>query len=156
MNNLLLIFFVLTILNVILSTIKSIVTIKASPIVAAVVNAGYYAFYNAVLIYSVADFSLYWKMAITFICNLFGVWIVKYLEQKARKDKLWEVRATIPHKYIEAVHFDLKDIPHSYIDIEKYGIFNIYCATQKESAKVKDILSQYGAKYFVTESRGEL
>lgn len=154
--NILIIFFILTILNVILSTIKSLVTIKAGPAVAAIVNAGYYAFYSLVLIYTVADFSIYWKMAITFVCNLIGVFIVKWLEAKSRKDKLWRVEATVPRKYLEAVHFDLRDIPHSYIDIEKYAIFNIYCATQKESAKVKSIINQYDAKYFVAESRGEL
>lgn len=152
----LIIFFILTALNVILSTVKSLITVKGSPLIAALVNAGYYGFYNLVLIYSVADFSIYWKMAITFICNLIGVWLVKRLEQKARKDKLWEIRATVPKKYFSAVHYDLRDIPHSYIDIEKYVIFNFYCATQKESKKVKDIVNQYEARYFVTESRGEL
>lgn len=152
----LIIFFILTALNVILSTVKSLITVKGSPLIAALVNAGYYGFYNLVLIYSVADFSIYWKMAITFICNLIGVWLVKRLEQKARKDKLWEIRATVPKKYFSAVHYDLRDIPHSYVDIEKYVIFNFYCATQKESKKVKDIVNQYEARYFVTESRGEL
>lgn len=153
--NILIIFFILTILNVTLSTFKSLVTIKSSPAIAALVNAVYYGFYNVVLVCTVADFSIYWKMAITFVCNLIGVWLVKWLEEKARKDKLWEVRATIPSKYADAVHFDLKqiDIPHSYIDIEKYYIFNIYCATQKESAGVKNILNQYDAKYFVTEGK---
>lgn len=153
MNNILIIFFILTILNVTLSTIKSIVTIKSSPAIAALVNAGYYGFYNVVLIYTVADFPMWQKVTITFICNLIGVFLVKWLEVKARKDKLWRVEATIPHKYFDAVHFNLRDIPHSYIDIEKYVIFNFYCATQKESKKVKDILSQYDAKYFVTESK---
>lgn len=152
----LIIFFILTALNVVLSTVKSIITVKGSPAIAALINAGYYGFYNLVLVYSVAEFSIYWKMAITFICNLIGVWLVKWLEQKARKDKLWEIRATVPKKYFQAVHFDLRDIPHSYIDIEKYVIFNFYCATQKESKKVKEIINQYEARYFVSESRGEL
>lgn len=151
--NILIVFFILTILNVILSTIKSIITVKGNAAVAALVNAGYYGFYNLVLIYSVADFSIYWKMAITFICNLIGVFLVKWLEAKSRKEKLWKVEATIPHKYLEAVHLDLADIPHSYIDIEKYAIFNFYCATQKESAKVREIIKQYEAKYFVSETK---
>lgn len=154
--NILITFFVLTILNVILSTVKSIITVKGSPIIAAMVNAFYYGFYNVVLIYTVADFPMWQKVVITFICNLIGVFIVKWLEAKSRKDKLWRVEATVPHKYLEAVHFDLKDIPHSYIDIEKYAIFNIYCGTQAESTAVKKIINQYDAKYFVAESRGEL
>lgn len=151
--NILIIFFILTILNVILSTVKSIITVKGSPVVAAMVNAFYYGFYNVVLIYTVADFPMWQKVVITFTCNLIGVFIVKWFEAKSRKEKLWKVEATVPHKYLEAVHFDLKKIPHSYIDIEKYAIFNFYCATQKESAKVKEIIKQYDAKYFVSETK---
>lgn len=151
--NILITFFILTILNVILSTVKSIITVKGSPIVAAIVNAMYYGFYNVVLIYTVADFPMWQKVAVTFICNLIGVFIVKWFEAKSRKEKLWKVEVTVPHKYLKAVHFDLREIPHSYIDIEKYAIFNFYCATQKESTKVKEIIKQYDAKYFVSETK---
>lgn len=154
--NLLVIFVLLSIVNVIFSTIKSIVTIKGGAFTASLISALYYGYYNVVLIYTVADFPLWQKVLITFLCNLIGVFIVKWGEAKARKDKLWRVEATVPRKYLEAVHMDLKDIPHSYIDIEKYAIFNIYCSTQAESAEVKKIINQYGAKYFVAESRGEL
>lgn len=154
--NLLVIFVLLSIVNVIFSTIKSIVTIKGGAFTASLISALYYGYYNVVLIYTVADFPLWQKVLITFLCNLVGVFIVKWGEAKARKDRLWRVEATVPRKYLEAVHIDLKDIPHSYIDIEKYAIFNIYCATQTESAEVKKIINQYGAKYFVAESRGEL
>lgn len=154
--NLLVIFVLLSIVNVIFSTIKSIVTIKGGAFTASLISALYYGYYNVVLIYTVADFPLWQKVLITFLCNLVGVFIVKWGEAKARKDKLWRVEATVPRKYLEAVHMDLKNIPHSYIDIEKYAIFNIYCATQTESAEVKKIINQYDAKYFVAESRGEL
>lgn len=154
--NLLVIFVLLSIVNVIFSTIKSIVTIKGGAFTASLISALYYGYYNVVLIYTVADFPLWQKVLITFLCNLVGVFVVKWGEAKARKDKLWRVEATVPRKYLEAVHMDLKDIPHSYIDIEKYAIFNIYCATQAESAEVKKIINQYDAKYFVAESRGEL
>lgn len=151
--DILIIFFILTILNIILSTVKSIITVKGSPAVTAMINAFYYGFYNVVLIYTVADFPMWQKVAITFTCNLVGVFIVKWFEAKSRKEKLWKVEATVPHKYLKAVHLDLKDIPHSYIDIEKYAIFNFYCATQKESVKVKEIIKQYDAKYFISETK---
>ena len=56
--NTLIIFSILTIFNVVLSTIKSIVTIKSGKTVASLISAGYYGFYNIVLIYTVADFPL--------------------------------------------------------------------------------------------------
>ena len=82
---------------------------------------------------------------------------VKWVEELARKEKLWKIEMTVPTKYRAAVDFDLREVPHSYIEIsDKHTLFNFYCATQAESKKVKDIVAQYGAKYFVAESKNEL
>jgi hypothetical protein len=152
--NLLLIFIALSIVNVIFSTIKSIVTIKSGPWVASIVSALYYGYYNIVLIYTVADFPLWQKVVVTAGCNLVGVFIVKYGEERARKDKLWKVELTVPTEYKNAVDFDLRTVPHSYIELsDKHTLFNFYCATQADSAKVKVIANQYEAKYFVAESK---
>lgn len=152
--NLIILFFVLTIINVIFSTIKSIVTINGSPFVASFISALYYGYYNIVLIYTVADFPLWQKVAVTFICNLIGVYIVKWAEARARKDKLWKVELTVPTKYKDAIDFDLHDVPHSYIELsDKHTLFNFYCTTQVDSAKVKAIADDYEAKYFVAESK---
>lgn len=152
--NLLLIFIVLSIINVIFSTIKSIVTIKSGPWVASIVSALYYGYYNIVLIYTVADFPLWQKVVVTAGCNLVGVFIVKYGEERARKDKLWKVELTVPTEHKNAVDFDLRTVPHSYIELsDKHTLFNFYCATQADSAKVKAIANQYEAKYFVAESK---
>jgi hypothetical protein len=91
--------------------------------------------------------------------NFVGVWVVKYFEEKARKDKLWKVEATIPYQGISAENDDclieLKNanIPMNYIDVSKYVLINCYCATQAESKVVKEILDKYNAKYFVSESK---
>ena len=152
--NLIILFFVLTIINVIFSTIKSIVTINGSPFMASFISALYYGYYNIVLIYTVADFPLWQKVAVTFICNLIGVYIVKWAEVRARKDKLWKVELTVPTKYKDAIDFDLHDVPHSYIELsDKHTLFNFYCATQADSPKVKAIADDYEAKYFVAESK---
>lgn len=152
--NILIIFTILTIVNVIFSTIKSLATIKASPAIAALVSGLYYGYYNVVLLYTVADFPLWQKVLVTLLCNLVGVYVVKYAEEQARKEKLWKIELTIPTKYLNAVDFDLKEVPHSYITLsDKHTLFNFYCATQKESQKVKDIVKQYDAKYFVAESQ---
>ena len=152
--NLLLIFVALSIVNVVFSTIKSIVTIKSGPWVASIVSALYYGYYNIVLIYTVADFPLWQKVVVTAGCNLVGVFIVKYGKEKARKDKLWKVELTVPTEYKNAVDFDLRTVPHSYIELsDKHTLFNFYCATQADSAKVKAIANQYEAKYFVAESK---
>ena len=152
--NLLFIFIGLSIINVIFSTIKSITTIKSSPLVASLISAIYYGYYNVVLIYTVSNFPLWQKVLITALCNFVGVFIVKWIEAKRRKDRLWEVRATIPAEYTDTLHEALSLLPHNYItNIGKYTIFNIYCATQKESSAVKATLDLYHAKYFVSESK---
>lgn len=151
----LMVFIGLSIVNVVFSTIRSIVTINGNKIVASLISGGYFAFYNIMMIYTVSDFPMWQKCVITFVCNVVGVFLVKWGEEKARKDKLWKVEATVKPTEAEAIKHFCKsfNLPFSYIDIDKYVIFNFYCATQKESALIKDVLNNHNAKYFVSESK---
>jgi hypothetical protein len=152
----LLVFIGLSIVNVVFSTIRSIVTINGSKAVASLISGGYFAFYNIMMIYTVADFPMWQKCVITFVCNVVGVWLVKWGEEKARKDKLWEVRGTLttPINCVAVCRdLDEANIPYNYIDVNKYIIFNCYCATQADSVKVKKILNDWEMKYFVSESK---
>lgn len=153
--NTILLFALCTAVNVILSTIKSILTVNGGKISASLINAITYGFYSYVIVLTSADGMPIWlKMAITAVCNFVGVYFVKWIEEKARKDRLWKVELTVPTKYTNTIDFDLHDVPHSYIELsDKHTLFNFYCATQKESAKVKAIANQYEAKYFVAESK---
>lgn len=153
--NTILLFALCTAVNVILSTIKSILTVNGGKVSASLINAITYGFYSYVIVLTSADGMPIWlKMAITAVCNFVGVYFVKWIEEKARKDKLWKVELTVPTKYTNTIDFDLHDVPHSYIELsDKHTLFNFYCATQKESAKVKVIANQYEAKYFVAESK---
>ena len=151
----LLVFVGLSIVNVVFSTVRSIVTINGSKAVASLISGGYFAFYNIMMIYTVADFPMWQKCVITFVCNVVGVWLVKWGEEKARKDKLWKVEATIDKMEFETNKelLDLFKVPHNYIDIGKYVILNFYCATSKQSETVKSLLNEMNAKYFVAESK---
>jgi uncharacterized protein YebE (UPF0316 family) len=153
----LIIFIVLTILNVVIQTIKSIATIKCGKWAAALVNAVAYGLYTYVIFFTSADgIDLHAKALITAFANLVGVYVVKYFEEKARKDKLWKVEATVPVEHCIHLHADLMDkgIAHNYIDrVGKYTIFNIYCPTQAESIEVRQVLESKNAKYFVSESK---
>lgn len=153
--NTILLFALCTAVNVILSTIKSILTVNGGKISASLINAITYGFYSYVIVLTSADGMPIWlKMAITAVCNFVGVYFVKWIEEKARKDRLWKVELTVPTRYTNTIDFDLHDVPHSYIELsDKHTLFNFYCATQKESAKVKAIANQYEAKYFVAESK---
>lgn len=153
---LLIIFILFNALNVIIQTIKSIATIKCSKTVAALVNAIAYGLYTYIVVLTVCDLPLWQKMLIVAVCNFVGVFVVKWVEEKARKDKLWKVEATIPYYLKDRVCTDLKneEIAFNYIDnIGNYVLFNIYCNTQQDSAKAKNILNYHKAKYFVSESK---
>ena len=149
-------FIVLNIINVIMQTFKSIVTIKCGKGMASVVNALAYGLYTVVVVFMNANgLGLFWKAVIIGLANLIGVYIVKLCEEKARKDRLWRITVTIPHKYFETAKLalTLNDISYSYIDIEKYVIFDCYCATQNETKIVTEICCNNFGKLFASESK---
>ena len=148
-------FIVMNVLNVIIQTIKSIATIKCGKTAAAAINALAYGLYTYIIVLTNCDLPLLAKCLIVASANFVGVWVVKFFEEKARKDKLWKVEATVTADQAEKVkwQFENRNIPYNYIDIGKYVIFNAYCQYQFESAKVREILSEYNAKYFVSESK---
>ena len=156
MSEFLVIFIALSIINVIFSTIRSIVTINGGKWSASLMSGGYFAFYNVMMIYTVADFPMWQKCVITFVCNVIGVYLVKWGEEKARKDKLWKVELTVRKEKTEVLKRELEELglPFKYFEgIGKYTEFNVYCATQKDSAFVKDLVKRHKAKFFVTESK---
>ena len=109
------------------------------------------------MIYTVANFPMWQKCLITFACNVIGVYIVKWGEEKARKDKLWKIEATFRHN--DEIIQELKEwaeennIAYKYNDIVKYFEIDFYSNTQKESALIRDFIQKYNGKYFVSESK---
>ena len=153
---LLILFIVMNVLNVIIQTVKSICTIKCGKTVAAIVNAVAYGLYTYIVVLTMCDLPLLAKCLIVAGANFVGVFVVKFIEEKARKDKLWKVEATVPASMVIPLHDALKDcgIAHNYIeDVGQYTIFNIYCPTQEDSIAVRKVLENRNAKYFVSESK---
>ena len=156
-TTLFMIFVGLSVVNVVLNTIKAIITVKGNWISAALINGLTFFVYTYVLIYTQCDLNMHLKALITGLINVIGVGIVKFIEMKARKDKLWKVEMTVKTEHTKKLNNELNsfDVPHNYTTTndEKWTTFNCYCATQKDSQKVKDIINQYEAKYFVSESK---
>ena len=153
----LILFIVMSIINVIIQTVKSIATIKCGKLAAAIINAVAYGLYTYVIVLTANDnIDLLAKCFIVAGCNFVGVYVVKFFEEKARKDKLWKVEATVPASMVDPLHNALKDcgIAHNYIEgVGQYTIFNIYCPTQADSIDVREVLESKNAKYFVSESK---
>lgn len=152
------IFLILSIVNVIFSTIRSIVLVGNNAILASLLSGGYYAFYNIMLIYSVADFPMWEKCLITFICNVLGVLIVKLVEKKLQKDRLWKVELSVNGKHFQAIENFLieNELPYNYNEYGKHIMFNVYCEKQADTQKVSELVKLYNGKYFVSENRSVL
>ena len=159
MSKLLILFIVMNIVNVVIQTIKSIATIKCGKTAAAIVNAVAYGLYTYIVVLTMCDLPLLAKCLIVAGANFVGVYVVKLFEEKARKDKLWKVEATVQN----VIHFtdyiknqcEQHKVPYSIINVENvdYVVFNFYCATQEKSRIVKQICDGCNAKYFVSESK---
>lgn len=153
---LLITFTVLNIVNVIIQTVKSIATVKCGKVAASVVNAVAYGLYTIVVVYTMADLPLMMKASIVAVCNLIGVFIVKWCEEKARKDKLWKVEMAIPNGTNLAVlknRIEGCGVPCNYIEVGKWVMFNCYCETQAQTKAMTEIAKEFNGKISAYESK---
>jgi len=158
MNYALILFIGCTFANVVISTIKSVMTIKGNKFSAAFWNAIAFGLYTYIVILTAtAPVSTIWKVAITMICNLVGVFCVKLVEEKLRKDKMWKIDMTIKINYPNQAdlmhkHLTAQKIPNNFVIAGTHAIFNCYCQTKKDSERALRIGKHYGAKTFATET----
>lgn len=154
---LILLFIILTACNVVLGTVKSLLTINGTKFWAALINAVSYAVNAAAVIYMTDDQLNFWlKILIVAAINYIGVYIVKYIEEKNTKEKLWKIECITLSEYAEAIHAELDNlnIYNRYIEgVGKYVIVNIYAETREQSKLVKTLLKNYNVRYFVVESQ---
>lgn len=160
MNNFLLFFTALTFFNVIIQTVKSLATIKGGKWVAASVNAITYAVYTYVIFFTAVEGVALWQKAlITGACNFIGVLLVKWIEEKSAKDKLWifQVTAKTDSDDIQKIGKLLKDcdIKFVYNEIVKDELYTmqIFSYTQKESEMITAVLKNFNVKYCAVETK---
>lgn len=148
-------FIVFNAINVVLQTIKSLVTIKGGKTSAALVNAIVYAFYTYIVVLTMCELDLLTKCMVVGICNFIGVWVVKWLEEKMRKDKLWEIKISVRNRYAAPLHADLdrKELSYNCKEVGKHTIFTVYTETQADSAYIREVIKMYHAKYFANETK---
>ena len=158
LNAFLMVFIVLNVVNVIIQTIKSIATVSWGKWGASIANAIAYSLYTIVVIFMNADgLGIMWKAIIIGLANLVGVYVVKVVEEKKRKDRLWKIEATFEHKenFIHNLKIwaEINHISINYIDIDKYYVVNFYAPTQNESKIIKEFIVRFNGKYFVSETK---
>ena len=153
---LLIIFTVLNIVNVIIQTVKSIATVKCGKVAASLVNAIAYGLYTIVVVYTMADLPLMMKAGIVAGCNLVGVFIVKFIEEKARKDKMWKIEMAIPNtRNATDIKKQIENcgVPCNYIEVGKWLMFNCYCERQKQTSAMVAIAKRCNGKISAYESK---
>ena len=152
---LLIIFIALNLLNVILQTFKSIATIKYGKVMASIVNAVAYGLYTVVIIYTMCELPLWAKALIVAGTNFIGVFVVKLIEEKREKEKLWKLEANFDATDREAAisEFENSNIPFNYIPVGDTVIFNLFCYNKEQTEKARAIIKAHNGRVFVSESK---
>ena len=148
-----LLFTILTILNVILQSAHSVCLVKCNKYVASGVNAIAFMVYTIVVVYTASDeISLLAKIIITGVANLIGTYLSLTILQKLRKNKVWRIEATMEKCDLET------DIPFSIMEIKNNNCMQVifYCATPKETEQAKEIINAHNGQYFVSENHAHL
>lgn len=151
-----LIFFGINLVNVMLSTMKSILTIKSTRLIATIFNASSYGFY-ALIVKQMSGFDTYVVVTVTIIANLIGVYFSMWLLDKLKKDKVWKIQIVASEN--DFTQLKMQFINHgisfnNYDIYTKYGLsvgVDVFSNNQTESALVKEILAHYKVKYNVSE-----
>ena len=84
----LIVFIGLSLFNVIFSTVRSLLTINGGKTTASIVSGAYYAFYNIMIIYTVADFPMWQKCALPTKKSAFSIprgLLINHFYQPARR-----------------------------------------------------------------------
>jgi hypothetical protein len=158
-----LIFFMVSLVNVILSTLRSLVTAKSdSKFIVSLMNGLSYGFY-AIVIQQMTSFSMVITVVITLVSNFIGVAMSMYILDMVKKDKVWKVSVTVlDNSENIAIINDLQanDLSASYFTMQSknkklLGI-DIYSKSQKESLLLRELLEKYNVKYNISEVRNSL
>lgn len=154
-HNLLMEFIIYSTINVIIQTIKGIITIKGGKFAAASANAVAYGLYTYIIALTMCNLPMFLKASITAVVNFIGVYLVKWGEEKTEKTKLWKIEISVLSESAEKIRNALDAFGISRDDgkpVGKWIKFDTYCYTKKESAFVKEIAERYKAKCFASAS----
>lgn len=147
------IFTVCSLVNVVLSTMKTILTVRSTRTVASIINAVTYGFY-AIVVKQLASLDVTVTVIVTIATNLIGVYFSMWLMDKMKKDCLWKISVTTKDqsiaKKIENFDIEYTMSPIQYKN-ETYYSIEIFSKNQKDSTIIKNILNEYNVKYNVTE-----
>lgn len=117
-------------------------------------NAIAYGFYNYIIILTMCELPMLTKCVVVGLCNLVGVYVVKAIEEKRNKDKLWKIELAVIYNVKMVQDLEKTGIPYNYIPTanDEYTIFNIFCKTKAQTAEIERIAKIYKCKAFISEN----
>jgi uncharacterized protein YebE (UPF0316 family) len=146
-----LLFIILQIVNVILSTIKSIVLSKGYKWGTIISNTIYFGVYTAVLKQLVLVDNMFLLIVITMIANFFGTWIGFNILEKIRKADLWIIKTVVEMDKIKDYKKALNDAGIKYISYQttwdECTAVDIFSESRSQSKVIKEILLKFNATY---------
>ena len=150
-----LIYIVLNILYVCLTTAFSLVVQRCGKWTSALLSAITYGLYAVVLVYAVCDLPLWLKVLTIFCINFISVAFVKYIQEKMTKDKLWRIDVRMPKCLSSRLTKDFV-VPFEITAklSDEFDIVSFYCYTQEQTTIVKEqIIKNYELKYCAIEGK---
>lgn len=145
-------FFIISLINVILSSTKSICTVRYGRGINVLTNVVAYSFYT-IVVKQTADLPLEITIVATAIANALGVWLSYFILDLIQKDRLWKIEVVIPKQEESVVHAILNHISHDYIEVGPKTLFNFYCSTRAETKEVIEICKKFHGRFFAVENR---
>lgn len=145
------IFVICSLVNVILSTLKTLIMVNAGRGSAIIINAVCYGFYTLV-VKQLTSVDYVTAIIVTILANIVGVWISYKIMDLFKKDKLWRITVTLKNqKQVDECAKALEHYNIGFTQVKDSLSVDIYSYSQKESSIVKTILKNYDYNYFVQE-----
>jgi hypothetical protein len=145
-------FFIISLINVILSSTKSICTVRYGRGINVLTNVISYSFY-VIVVKQTADLPLTITVISTAAANALGVWLSYVILDNFQKDRLWKVEVVVPKCYTERLHYELKSVPHNYAELGPRTLFNFYCETRADTSLVIKCCQACEGKFFASENK---
>ena len=152
-------FVILNLINVILSTVRSLTTVKGGKWVASIMNALCYGYYTIIIVITATyEMPILLKCVAVAVVNLVGVFTIKLCEEKMQKEKMWIFNATAKVNSTELLRV-VELLKQAEIKLVYTKVTNtlytmqIFSNSQKESEMIKSILNNYNIKYCAIETK---
>lgn len=145
-------FFLISLINVILSSTKSICTVRYGRGINVIANVISYSFY-VVVVKQTASLPLEITVLATACANALGVWFSYVILDKLQKDRIWKVEVIVPKSFTEELHNELRHITHNYIEMGPKTLFNFYCETKEATTTVVKRCQKCNGHFFAFENK---